>query len=126
MEILKSPCIFHQTCDNEIKMLANTTFTTWLIEERQKKGLTTESVAKLAEIPAEDYSRIEEGRKRPSLRMCRAIAKVFNVSCEDVLRAAGKLSAYKRSIRGIFSTCCWIFDLKCSDCVDMDRFIRFA
>ena len=107
-------------------MLANTTFTKWLIDERRKRGLTTEGVAKLAGIAAWDLSRIEEGRKRPSIRVCRAIAKVFNISCEDVLRLAGKLTVYKRSFRGIFSTCCWLFDLKCSDCEGIDTFIRFA
>jgi len=107
-------------------MLAKTTFSDWLIAERNKRGLTTEGVAALAKIPAWDLSLIEEGRKQPNFKVCKAIAKVFNVSCEEVMRLAGKLKSYKRSLRGILSTCCWIHDLKCSDCVGMERFIRFA
>jgi len=107
-------------------MYANTTFTNWLIDERRKRGLTTLGVAEKARIPAGVYARIEGGWKKPSFRMCRAIARVFDVSCEDVLRFAGKLSAYKRSLRGILSTCCWVRDMTCSDCMGMERFIRFA
>lgn len=49
----------------------------WLINLRNKKELTQDEVAKLAEMPRTTYSSIEQGRRRPSVENAMRIASVL-------------------------------------------------
>jgi len=107
-------------------MLANKEFTNWLIEERRNRGLSQKRFAELAGISSRVYSRIERGLKDPSLRICKAIAKVFKISCEEVLAAAGKTPFQKRTIKWALGICCWLCHLGCDDLENFDAYIRFS
>ncbi|MDT2485183.1 helix-turn-helix transcriptional regulator [Enterococcus avium] len=49
----------------------------WLTNLRNKKELTQDEVAKLAEMPRTTYSSIEQGRRRPSVENAMRIASVL-------------------------------------------------
>lgn len=49
----------------------------WLIDFRNKRKLTQDEVARLADMPRTTYSSIEQGRRRPSVKNAMRIASVL-------------------------------------------------
>ena len=49
----------------------------WLIEYRQKKGLSQEKIAELIGITQQAYSQYEIGGLRPSVETAKKIAKIL-------------------------------------------------
>lgn len=49
----------------------------WLIDLREKKGMTQEQVADLANIKRPYYTMIESGKRRPSVEVAQRIASVL-------------------------------------------------
>lgn len=52
---------------------------------RKKKKLTQAQVAKVAEIQANYYSRIERGEENPSFEILNDIAKALKVKLSDIV-----------------------------------------
>lgn len=49
----------------------------WLIEYRQKKGLSQEKLAELVGITQQAYSQYENGGRRPSVETAKKIAEIL-------------------------------------------------
>jgi putative transcriptional regulator len=66
-------------CHLEVKILKNR-----LEEIRKQKGLTQEELAEKLEVSRQTISSLESGRYNPSILLAFKIAKMFDLSIEDI------------------------------------------
>lgn len=58
---------------------------------REQKGLLQKQVAAELEIGYTNYNKLENGNREPSVRELQALAKLFNMTVDQVLNFEGKL-----------------------------------
>lgn len=58
---------------------------------REQKGLMQKEVATAAGIHASNYSKIEKGEREPSIAALDKIAKLFQMSVDEVIHFEGKM-----------------------------------
>jgi transcriptional regulator with XRE-family HTH domain len=69
-------------------------FVTWLNTELNARGWSRSELARRGGVSAEAISQAISGKTRPGLKLCRAVAKAFGLSLEEVQRRAGLLPTY--------------------------------
>lgn len=67
----------------------------WLIEKREKKKMTQEQVATLANIKRPYYSQIESGKRRPSPEVAKRIAAVLKFNWTIFFASEGNESLHR-------------------------------
>ena len=52
----------------------------WLIEKREKKGMSQSEIARLVNVTSQMYNYIESGKRRPKPELAKKIADILNFS----------------------------------------------
>lgn len=51
----------------------------WVIDSREKKGLSQEKLAKMCNVTQMTISNVESGRRRPSPELAKKLAKILKI-----------------------------------------------
>lgn len=68
-----------------------TDFGSWLDHELSVHGWSQSEAARRGNISASTIQQVIAGTTRPGVKLCRGIARAFNMPAEDVMRRAGLL-----------------------------------
>lgn len=66
-------------------------FSEWLLKQIDERGMKLSELAREAKLGSGTLNHIIAGRRNPGVDVCNAIARVFNLPPEDVLRRADLL-----------------------------------
>jgi len=72
-------------------MSVDTTFISWLYAEIEKRDLSLRQLGRMAGVSAVAISNVLNENRKPGIRLCRGLARAFQIPPEDVLRRAGLL-----------------------------------
>jgi transcriptional regulator with XRE-family HTH domain len=69
--------------------IVNNSFSSWIIDELNKRGLSQAELSRRSGISAGAISHVINGNRQPGIDFCEGIAKAFHLPVEQIFRLAG-------------------------------------